>query len=70
MQADRGSRLRRFSPPASANVFAFFRTLLERIRKHPGIESASMAEIRPGIGAGSSCAPCSFGAGVKKMFLG
>ena len=48
------------SPPRSTEAFTFYRTLLERIRKYPGVESVSMAQTRPGINAGSSCVKCSF----------
>ena len=46
--------------PRSSNAAVFCQTLLERIRKYPGVESASMAQTRLGTGAGSSCEQCGF----------
>jgi predicted permease len=38
------------TPPGSADAHVFYRTLLDRIRQAPGVESVSMAENRPGSG--------------------
>ena len=43
------------SPPASTQASAFYRTLLERIRKCPGVESVSMATERWGMGGANEC---------------
>jgi predicted permease len=42
------------TPQGQADTHVFYRTLLDRIRQVPGVESASMAWVRPGMGDASN----------------
>ena len=42
------------TPQGQTDTHVFYRTLLDRIRQVPGVESASMALVRPGMGDASN----------------